>query len=229
MSALLATLYPDRVEMAADGGVFDQFATVLRSKPKLVVSPSLPVVVSGCGGDEQIEAMAAATIAATASGTVDDAMALLGQVLPNHREIASPIPFEIVIACWSETKGPQLWRLRSFDPELPLPQLTPEWRSTVALGPALSVDEIRAAGYDPNDFRKTALGLMKAMRRKPCKPAFYGEITAGHYVACHVDHAVISAAGVSIERVHTWPDVIGQPINPKPAHGRHRQQGTASA
>ncbi len=216
MSAILATRYSDRVEMATDGGVFDQHGNLTGKKSKLCASPSAPLVAGGVGGDGEVSRLTQFAAWATIGRTVDETIDWLAQSLPDRPEVTSPIPFEIVIACLSEQYGPQIWRFRSFHPDRPLPALRLEWLGDVALGPALTVDDMRAAGYYPEDFRRTAIGFMKAMRAKPCRPEFYpgGEIAEGHYVGAHVDHAVITADGVTVERVLEWPDVVGEKIRP---------------
>lgn len=216
MSSILATQYAGRVEMATDGGVFDQHGNLTGVKSKIWASPSRPFLAGGVGGDWEVDTLSRFSVAATLGGTVDEAIEWLARVLPDRPEVTSPIPFELVIGCISEAHGPQIWRFRSFHPDRPLPALRLEWRGDVALGPALTVEEMQAAGYYPEDFRRTSIGFMKAMRAKPCRPEFYpgGEIAEGHYIGAHVDHAVITADGVMVERVLEWPDVIGQRIEP---------------
>ncbi|QYO75336.1 hypothetical protein [Devosia salina] len=213
MSALLATRYGDHIEMAADGATFDQTGTLVAKTDKLRKAPNAPLVVGGCGGNDEIDALSRLVISATMGGTVDQAIQWLGRVLPDRPEVTSPIPFELVIGCISEKDGPQIWRFRSLRlDDTSIPALRFEWRENVALGPELSADEILAAGYNRDDFRLTSTGMMQAMRAKRCSPPFLGKVEPGHYVGVHVDHAVISASGVTVDRVIEWADVVGESI-----------------
>lgn len=213
MSALLATRYSDRVEMAADGATFDQSGNLIARTDKLRRATNAPIVVGGCGRAEDIESLARLVVFASIGNSIDAAIKWLASALPDRREVSSAIPFELVIGCMSEKDGPQIWRFRSLRPsDVALPTLRLEWRETVALGPELTSEEILAAGYCRDDFLRTSNGMMQAMRSKRCKPELFGDVPLGHYVGCHVDHAVIAANGVTIDRVIEWPDEIGQPI-----------------
>lgn len=214
MSALLATRFDDRVEMASDGGTFDQFGVLVAKRTKILAAPSVPLAVGGCGGNEEINALSQFIIAKAEASGVDAAIEELGEALPDRYEVTSPVPFEIVIGCTSEKDGPQIWRFRSLRlGDTALPALRYEWRGDVSLGPDLSLEDMQQAGYWPEDFKRTAIAWMHAMRAKKSRPEFYGEIAEAHWIGGHVDHAVITPAGVQIERVVEWPDVVGELVS----------------
>lgn len=179
--------------------------------------PGTPLVVSGVGGSDEIESLARLAICGSLGGEVDQAISWLQRILPVRPEVSAPIPFELVIAGISEAYGPQIWRWRNLRPgDTALPALTACYGPNVALGPELSAEEMLDAGYDHRDFRASAIGLMEAMRAKKCRPRFLEgrDFVEGCYVGGHVDHAVVSADGVTVERVREWPDIIGLKTQP---------------
>lgn len=201
--------------MATDGGTFDSWGVLLAKPRKIVKAASVPLAVSGCGGTAEINTLTQLVVTTAETIGVDAAIEELGSILPDRHEVTSPVPFEIVIGCISEKDGPQIWRFRSLRlGDTILPALRYEWRGDVCLGPDLSVDEMREAGYWPEDFKRTSIAWMEAMRAKKSRPKFHGEIAEGHWIGGHVDHAVITPAGVRIERVVEWPDTVGEMVRP---------------
>lgn len=218
MSVVLATEYPDRIEMAADGGTWNQHGVLIGLTDKLRASATLPLLVTGVGDRDELETLAQYVLTEAEGRTVDQTIDALTTGLQDRPEISSPIRWELVIGGWSETRGPCVWRMRSLLlTDQQLPALRRNISDYVALGPELTGDELLACGWRTDDFSAGLVSQFEAMRAKSgaslpdLAPGM--KMPPGHYVAGHVDHAVITAEGVVIRRVHEWSDHIGCPVN----------------
>ncbi|WP_421952120.1 hypothetical protein [Pelagibacterium sp.] len=217
MSVLLATRYADRVEMATDGGVWNYRGDLVGRRDKLRLAPTLPLAVSGVGDDESIDQICRWVQGATMGDTVDGAISYLERTLPMRPQISSPFHWTIVIAAISETHGPCLWKFRSLkESDISLPALKPHFGEYIAFCPELSTDELRSSGWSPSDFSAGLVARFDLMRTKieDSLPDFLPgrKMPPGNYVGCHIDHAVVTATGAVLKRIHEWPDRMGQPI-----------------
>lgn len=220
MSVVLATEYPDRIEMAADGGTWDQRGILIGLTDKLRASTTLPLVVTGVGDRDELESLAQYVLTEAEGRTVDQTIDALTIGLQDRPEISSPIRWELVIGGWSETRGPCVWRMRSLLlTDQQLPALRRNISDYVALGPELTGDELLACGWRADDFSAGLVSQFEAMRAKSgaslpdLAPGM--KMPPGHYVAGHIDHVVIKVTGIKTVRLHCWPDKIGRPVAPQ--------------
>ncbi|WMT88655.1 hypothetical protein NO932_08635 [Pelagibacterium sp. 26DY04] len=204
MSAYIAACYPGRVEMVSDGASFDFDGKIEAMRSKITPSDLLPLAVVGVGVVGDIALLKVAVLEATqACSTVDEVIERLHTDLPRVERRSTPS--SITIVAFSESSGGQIWEYNNERKTL-----RPYWDSH-AIGPELSMDEMRASGADiTQSLREGGVRLLEAMRRKPCQPV--QEVPFGHYVGGHIDWCVVDKNGVRIERVHEWPDVVGEKI-----------------
>lgn len=225
MTAYFAVPYADRIEMMADGACCDPQGVLLEAVTKIWSVPGKPVALTARGALNQVKPFCDDAIAAfIAAPTIDQALVKLSDTMPIHPAILYPWWFEVVIAAMSESMGPTLWYYSNHRTDGPLgsdtvpPMKLIRWQGIAAGGSGLDEHEVAALGVARHATEKGAkdlgMKLMEAWRRKAVVPRNEPDGPAVHGVGCHVDHATVSAAGVVIERIHTWPDDIGRPIQP---------------
>lgn len=225
MTAYFAVPYADRIELMADGACCDPQGILLEAVTKIWPVPGKPVALTARGALGQVKPFCDDAIATfEASASVDEALVSLAASMPIHKAILYPNWFEVVIAAISESNGPSLWYYSNHRASGPLgpdtipPMKLVRWQGIAAGGSGLNAEEVAELGIARHSTKSGAktLGmiLMEAWRRKCVVPMSEPNGVAQHGIGCHVDHAVISADGVKIERIHTWPDEIGKPITP---------------
>lgn len=222
MTAFLSFPYPDRVELLTDGATCLPNGLLIAATDKIVVSPHVPLAVVGRGNHGDLVKMSDAIMLLSACGSVDDALEQLAGALDDVRADPGEPPdqhFELVVAAFSETRGPCHFVLNSYGgPELPAWTLLDRSNEMIGGGNVPSQADVEAAGLTADTFANGAavggLALMELMRRLPGKDETREGSTQGYWIGCHVDHAVISAAGVTVTRLHTWPDQLFKPIEP---------------
>lgn len=68
--------------------------------------------------------------------------------------------------------------------------------------------------FDPQFAERDGLALMEAQRRMELQ-AIVNPAWLGHYVGGFCQQTVVTAQGIQIKNLKTWPDRIGKVINPK--------------
>lgn len=226
MTAYFAVPYSDRIELMADGACCDPQGTLLEAVDKIWPVPGKPVALTARGSLGQIRPFCRDAIATFENtDTVDEALERLARTMPIHPAILYPYGFEVVIAAISEKLGPTLWYYSNNRADGPLgPETIPpmklvRWQSIAAGGSGLNAEEVAELGIARHSTaegaRTLGMHLMEAWRKKSVVPMNEPNGIAQHGIGCHVDHATITASGVKIERIHTWPDEIGKPITPE--------------
>lgn len=75
-----------------------------------------------------------------------------------------------------------------------------------------------AAGITPevaaDGFRNLAVPLFEILRRRKEPNPLNPDLPSIHGIGGHVDHTIVRADGVTTERLHTWPNVVGEKIEP---------------
>lgn len=223
MSAFYAMAFPDRVELLTDGAVYNEDGTLVDIKCKVYVSGHLPLAITGRGVTEVIEIFADAFLLySNACSTFDEAISGIQWMLDRRKDRGVPHDVEVVICGISETRGPCIFYFATAD--MYGAGIEP-WRLLDAggeLGGGASADvgaDIAASGIAPEDAREglrgVAVPLFDAMRRrkgpnplKPGLPDVYG-------IGGHIDLTVVRPTGCTVERLHTWSDVVGERIEPE--------------
>lgn len=218
MSAYYAVAYPDRVEIATDGAIYDDNGTVIDLRYKAWHSETLPITWAGRGNTIMVDGIGIMLSALAGLGSVDAVLDAFSRALLRNERLRE-IPIDGVIGSISDAGVPQLhWFTTSelfegYDP-LVLYDVGPEW----AGGPHPHPSTLADYGF-PDRMANSTLGesagdLFEALRATrmqhlahPDQPWIYG-------VGGHVDLTTVRADGVTTERLRTWPDVIGEPIDP---------------
>lgn len=218
MSAYLGIAYPDRVEILTDGASTFDDGTLARTLPKVWSTPLVPFAVAGAGDLSQVENVALYLRGWAAGTGVEGALdALSGMPLPDG-------DLTILVAAVAEETGPGLWLYSTRDDPygigkgaIPAGTVT-RWEGFAGMGSGIGAEGISALGLTSADFREGiregGLKIMEAWRANPCVSPARPHLEAGYYVGGHVDYTVVSAGGVTVERVHEWPDVVGEKIRP---------------
>lgn len=232
MSAFITIPYPDRVELLTDGACTDPDGIFLRNQTKVWVAPDLPLAITGVGAMSEIGPLVDITMEACRFGSVDTAIRLLKDGFERFGPVECERGFRILIACHSEIWGASLWSYTNHDYGT---GSTPAYRLSLcagleAMGPGLKMNDIEAVGLPENPFASGLLphgiSLMEAMRSKPGRSPSDPEMEPGFYIGGHIDWTVVSADGVTVERVREWPDRIGEKIDPErrmPTRGEVRE------
>lgn len=220
MSAFYAMNYGDRIELLTDGAVYTDDGTLIGVAEKVARLSSIPAAMTSRG---DVGALAAFRLylesAGARAGTFDGAMALFAATLEGlkHRRVPA---CEIVVAGISETAGPTIAYAATvamhadFEPFALYAIEGPEFGG----GPAITLQDLRAAGLAPSDFAGGLAGrgadLFELMRRrKGPNPAMPG-LPEIHGIGGHVDLTTVRATGATTTRLRTWPDAIGAKIDP---------------
>jgi len=206
----------DRVEIATDGAVYDGAGVLLDTKYKVRLADGLPLAVVGSGTVAHIDMVADAILAAAAAtGSVDATIEILSvslQAIATDAAFDSPV--RIVIAAISESHGPTCWVFDTFEEDGPAFELrgAPFGIGQGELPPA---EELLARGIETGDsLEKHAVWFFDFMRSRKRVSPVSPEKGPIYNIGGHVDFTVLRADGVETKRLHTWPDVVGQKIEP---------------
>lgn len=215
MSAFYSLCYPDRVELLTDGAIYVEDGTLVDIREKVHRSPYLPMAITG-RGSAAMDAFAKAIIVLSSVGSFDQTMERTVAMLERRKPLGVPDHCEVLIAGMSETAGPRMlyfstvdaYGLPEFEPWT-LYDVTGEWGG----GPQLTADEI--AGLDAtNGLASCGVAIFEAMRRQRGPNPIRPELPEIYGIGGHVDHTVIDACGARTTRLHTWPDRVGEKIEP---------------
>ncbi|MBB4002647.1 hypothetical protein [Aurantimonas endophytica] len=219
MSAFHTAVYPDRVEMLTDGAVYRNDGTLIGIQEKVWRSSDIPLAIT-CRGDMRTAGVLIPSILRVASaGSFDLMIELLPDILARGKQRGVPAgrDFEIVIAGISETTGPFTAYLTSTKYQEGVDAWTLLNMGTdFGGGMALTESELAALGDIGPETSLEDIGvpLFEAMRRKkgpnPCRP----DLPSLFGIGGHVDWTVVDADGARTRRLHTWPDKVGEKIDP---------------
>lgn len=224
MSAYLSHVYADRVEILTDGAIYNENGVILDFAEKVYRFQNAPAALTVRGACEPMIVIGQALdmVAMLSGGSFDVVLGFLPRMLEKLKSEGAGADFEMLVAGISETEGPlhvyfttasyaegiescRLYRMADF----------------VGGGIIVPAEEQDAAGITQaglrDRFAEVGADYMELMRRhkgpnpvRPDLPAIYG-------IGGHVDHSVIRADGVTTTRLRTWPDVVGEKIDPATA------------
>lgn len=212
MSGFYALAHADKIELLTDGAVYEPDGTLTAIRRKVWTSERHPIAITGRGSGA-VEAFATVlNFHAAMVDTVDAAIPDWQRLLDRQRARREWPPFEIVIAAISETRGPVILYAASTDAYGVGVDL---WKLVDAgneLGGGPSVD---TTGLDTSDgLRSCGAELFERMRRTAGPNPVAPELPAVYGIGGHVDLTVVRPEGVTVERIHEWPDVVGRKIDP---------------
>jgi len=223
MSAFMAAKYADRVDVLSDGAVYSEDGTVMGFERKIWKSDRLPLVFVGRGDALATRAMGAAVeMAERLHKTFDATLECLQQKIEARADSgAEQAALDGILAGISETRGPVIAYFHTYQEDYPVepfkfhdvPQeitcgSDPEPRALHESGLPMfwAIDGLRQ--YGPTFF--------DVMRQFPMQHLAHPDKPWVYAIGGHLDLATVTADGVTIERIHEWPDEIGQKINPHP-------------
>jgi len=220
MTAFILCPYADRVEILSDGAAYSPDGVFLGSHCKVVASDVVPLAVVGSGTISETSLLADMILTtADATGSVDDALALLAGSLEAVRATATGgIGLRMAIGAISETRGPVCYVFSTFtDTASNVPAFTlQEMRRCFAQGSAPTGEDLVA--YGPlsigDGLEKDAVFMLSSMRRQRMTNPAAPDCEPFYSVGGHIDMTVIRADGYEQRVLHTWPDVVGEKIDP---------------
>lgn len=222
MSAYFSLVYGDRIELLTDGAIYNDKGVLLGVAEKVYRSSRWPLAMTSRGVCFWNAFGQYLDIVGGAVSSVDELICRLQCYLDHRREKGSPQAFEILIAAFVESGPVNLYfssdpLIEGVDPWI-IHQVGPEFGG----GPVFTVDDLKAEGISiaslSSGLEESGADLMELMRKRkggnpsnPFLPDVYG-------IGGHVDLTVVRPDGVTSKRLRTWPDVIGQPIDPFAVH-----------
>lgn len=220
MSAFYSMCFQDRIELLTDAAQYDQHGTILAFERRVFPAHELPMVITGRGSSNSIKAFADRfNELALAAGNVDRALKMIASFIADFKPYADKTEIghaEILIPCISESYGPSNWYFSTVDAY----GIYEPWKIGMvdrefALGSVRSVEIDMMAlqrKFEQGGFASAGLEILELMRREKGVRHSGGEPIYG--IGGFVDHTVISREGVTVSKIHEWPDEIGKKIDP---------------
>jgi hypothetical protein len=220
MTAFILAPYADRVEILSDGAEYTPDGVLLGVADKVITSDVIPLAMVGSGAVADIRAIADVILrAAATTGSVDSTLEILaGAVAEIGQSPNFDTGLRMAIGAISETRGPVCLVFSTFEDQAggARPFELQEMGRCFAQGAAPSGEDL--AAYGPLDvfcgLAKDGVFLMEAMRKQkmvnPAKP----DREPVYSVGGHVDLTIIRTEGYQRRRLITWPDVVGEKIDP---------------
>lgn len=250
MSAYLSCISSNVVNLLTDGAVYDiaRGYVLVDIKCKVRTARSAPFVVTSRGASALADKVDNYLCSKADEWGVDELLRLLPEVLPEFK--ANPAlegrdDIEVLIAAWSDSRGPCHFHFHNSCNGIVMRRPLQLWEPPKVWvgGPIVNVAELSAAGVrskrpgedDAEYLRDVGADLFETMRRTPSVARGNGDKVRNTYlVGGHVDLTTVTRDGVSVMRLRTWNDRIGEPINPFAGHGNvtpiglNRQQRRAA-
>ncbi|HEY0960656.1 MAG TPA: hypothetical protein VGE05_15490 [Novosphingobium sp.] len=205
MTLIISHRHGGRIDIVSDGAVYDDAGVIHGAECKVVAMPGMPAVVSGSGKVGLVDAITERFFGIfQQAGSFDRAVVEVSAALCLLAPLVNAPPFRIVLAGMSEAEGPLVFLLGNTAEEGREPMVLYKAHHGTAMQhemPAVMHREIVSQG----GLRNIAVGFMEASRRD-------GWARGDLVVGCHVDFTTITASGVTTERIHEWPDTIGEKI-----------------
>jgi hypothetical protein len=223
MTAFVLKPYHDRVEILTDGAYYSPDGMLLSTAYKVHLAHDAPLAIVGSGSVVEIKQAADVILAlADATGSVDETLKSLSNALaPVAASPSRDTGFRIGIAAISETAGPICLQFSSFDEgDVPAFQLV---YAPSGFGQGSMPDaDTMVANLAHLQGTKDGLAadgpwLFEQMRhKKNVNPAFPDREPI-YSVGGHVDLTIVRKDEYEHQRLLTWPDVVGQKIEPSAA------------
>jgi hypothetical protein len=219
MSAYLSAVFPDSIEVLSDAAMLTPDFKLGAITRKIMVIGELPLVMTGRGDVIALGAYAIRLRELAACGSVDGTLAAFREFLKSEKEGGRKfhVAQDFLVAGWSESAGPFHYLIvgaagmpGGFAP-FELIEVPRVW-----VGGTFDDEEFYKAGFYGDSFdgglRHYGVKLFEAFRKKPVFQLGSDVPICG--IGGHVHISTITASGVRIETLGTWPDLIGENIDP---------------
>ncbi len=215
MTGFVLKPFRDRVEILSDGASYTSDGVIVDIRHKVKTSDVVPLAVVGSGDVGVIDCISdMILIAAKVAASVDGVLEIIALSLSviAAKVSAGDGPARVAIAAISETRGTMTLLFDTFGPDAFVLQEKPFGFGQGEYPPH---EEMLAAGWSPSaslDEYGTAVFEFMRSRKRP-NPAYPDEEPI-YSIGGHLDFTVVRPEGYQQRRLLTWPDVVGQPINP---------------
>ncbi|EJT05691.1 hypothetical protein [Rhizobium sp. CCGE 510] len=220
MTGYILKPFFDRVEILSDGANYLPDGTVTGFREKVMTSPAVPLAIVGSGSVPVIDVITdMVLVAAKATCSVDGTLAVLASSLSVIRDkgFAGDSPARVAIGAISETRGPISLFFSTFEDEAAAPFELHDRPFGFGQGEYPPPEEMAATGWSHRaplaDYGPAIFEYMRG-RKRP-NPA-YRDAELIYSIGGHLDLTVVRSDGYERRRLVTWPDVIGQKIDPDP-------------
>jgi hypothetical protein len=227
MSALASMVGKDFIKILTDGAIYTPDGVLVDVRRKVWTSEVVPLAVTGRGATDPVEDLATGCVLyADAKASFDEAMQRVQEALDRGAaRLASgqraKNDVELVFAGYSETEGFVQYLCASHDRHAGLPA----WKlqradDLVVAGPVVSPAELRAMEIDPERLRdadffdRHGADILEVMRKKKGPNPVHPELSELYGIGGQCDLTTITAEGATTRTLRTWPDKIGERIDP---------------
>lgn len=223
MSGILSAASSEAVVLFSDGAVYDRTNVLVAIKRKVAVSERLPLAVATRGNFVFGEIVSKQIIRAAETVGFDEMLVGLEAAM---QSFASSRRLDVLIAGVSETAGPVHRRFCNWSPAGGLAPLTlvdpgPIYLGFGSDGRPNGLKDMGIRERSDDEFWQTwlarnALQFFEFFRRVPVPiDPGYSNAERAFLIGGHVDMTIVGAGGVSVRRMHTWPDdKVGEKIHP---------------
>ncbi|MGO7370077.1 hypothetical protein ACCT04_14695 [Rhizobium ruizarguesonis] len=222
MSAIFSFVYPDCVQVLTDGAWVAETGELLGVKTKAFPSSRHSIAFTGRGTSALkiiniIDELLAFTDSDKCAG-VDAALAFSEEYF-ERLAMSGSFNGEILIAAYSETKGPAHFLICCHDHYGVAPFRLENPGAQMLLGPAISLDDFPPGAFSTeavlaSDFpARHGATIMEAMRRRPAR--IIGWEREFFTVGGLCDLTTVNAAGVDVRPLCGWADEVGKMIDPE--------------
>lgn len=222
MSALFVYPTANRIDILADGAVYDFDGVVHAIGEKILVASRATMAVAWMG-DHRIGTVMSrlAVTIADMTGSFDEAVERIAVAMSERREeFAGMDPCLLVLAGWSAETGLGCWvgLTKPIDADFDAGKL---YRISGLFGGGISTpsgDALEAVGLvtdGPEDMlERCGADVLQLIRELPGRPYGHAEGRPLHAVGGHAQLVTITPESVRSKIQHRWPDRVGKRIVP---------------
>ena len=228
MSAILSAETDFAVAILSDAAAYNSDGVIIGFRSKVKVSSKVPLAIASRGQVGFGDVVDQSIIELVEDYGFDDAMARLSGMLDQFSVWPDRAnKGDWLIAGISERHGARHMTFQNFEnfgqPALVLHH-PGQIYAAVATGAAGEQTSLAATGVRrplqgecPEDyFAACGVEMFDYFRRHPWSPAKWGDPDREpqYLIGGRLELAVVDANGVRMRTLHTWPDRVGEPINP---------------
>lgn len=220
MTAFVLKPYHNRVEILTDGAYYSPDGVLLSTAYKVHLAHEAPLAIVGSGSVVEIKQAADVILAlADATGSVDETLKSLSNALaPVATSPSRDAGFRIGIAAISETAGPICLHFSSFDEgaasAFELVYAPTGFGQGSMPDAGTMVANLAHLQGTKDGLAADGPWLFEQMRRKKNVNPAYPDKEPIYNVGGHLDLTIVRKDVYEHQRLVTWPDVVGQKIEP---------------